>query len=55
MTSSGFVSLARNNSETGNTFLFVQGGLSEAGGHEHEDKGSFVIEAEGKTTFLSVF
>lgn len=49
MTSSGFVSLARNNSETGNTFLFVQGGLSEAGGHEHEDKGSFVIEAEGKT------
>ena len=44
----GVVSLVRESKEVGRTAIFVQGGLAELGGHEHEDKGSFVIEAGGE-------
>lgn len=45
----GVISLARKVSEMGGSSLFVQGGRPEMGGHEHEDKGSFIIEADGKS------
>lgn len=44
----GMVSLARKSSDLGTSALYVQAGHSEMGGHEHEDKGTFIIEADAK-------
>lgn len=43
----GIFSLVRNSEDIGKTALFVQCGKPEKG-HEHEDKGSFILEADGE-------
>lgn len=48
---SGGVKLLRKSEDVGKTALYVNRGVAEFG-HEHEDKGSFILEADGKAILL---